>query len=72
MTVPELLAASLAYHEQSLPKPGQPRNMWNLTCAASLRVEALALDPEMTDPAWSKGKASHADLMKFYAEKQVL
>ena len=72
MTVQELLAASLALHEQSLPVKGRPRNMANLAQAAALRVEALALDPEMTDPAWVQGKASHADLMAFYSVKGVL
>lgn len=72
MGVAELLAASLAAHQQSLPVKGRPRDMAALAQAAALRVEALALDPEMADPAWSAGKAKHADLMAFYAEKGVL
>lgn len=68
MTVSELLAASAAFHEASLPRKGVPRDKFKLLQAASLRVEALAADPEMSDSAWSLGKANHQDLMAFYAE----
>ena len=71
MGVAELLAASLAAHQQSLPIKGRARDMAALQRAADLRVEALALDPGMSDPAWAQGKASHADLMQFYRSKGV-
>ena len=72
MTVAELLALSLAHHEQSKPVKGRARNMNELQEAANLRVEALAMDPDCTDPAWVLGKASHADLMAFYADKGLI
>ncbi len=72
MGVSELLALSLSRHEQSLPRKGRPRDLFALKQAADLRREALALDPGMTDPAWTQGKASHEDLMAFYREKGML
>ena len=71
MTVSELLAASAAAHQQSLPVKGRARDMAALQRAADLRLEALALDPEMSDPAWTQGRANHADLMAFYRSKGV-
>jgi hypothetical protein len=66
MSLSELLSASLAAHQQSLPGKNRRRDISALTRARDLRLAALALDPEMTDPAWNQGKASHADLMAFY------
>lgn len=71
MGVSELLAASAAAHQASLPIKGRARDMAALARAASLRLEALALDPEMSDESWTIGKASHADLMAFYVSKGV-
>jgi hypothetical protein len=69
VTVSELLAASAAAHEASLPRKGAPRDKFKLLQAASLRVEALVADPEMSNAGWSAGKAKHQDLMAFYAEQ---
>ena len=69
MTVSELLAASAAAHQASMPRKGVPRDKFKLLQAASLRVEALAADPEMSNAGWSGGKAKHQDLMAFYAEQ---
>ena len=68
MGVADLLSASLAAHAQSMPRKGQARDVTALQRAYDLRVEALELDPGMSNPAWTNGKASHASLMAFYAE----
>ena len=72
MTVSELLAASASAHQRSIPVKGRPRDMAALAEAASLRVQALALDPGRNDESWTIGKASHEQLMDFYREKGVL
>lgn len=69
MTVSELLAASRAAHQSALPRKGKPRDMAALQRAADLRIEAIALDPNRTDPAWGKGKGEHESVMAFYSEK---
>lgn len=69
MTVSELLAASAAAHQASMPRKGVPRDKFKLLQAASLRIEAFVLDPEMSNEAWTGGKAKHQDLMAFYAEQ---
>lgn len=70
--VSDLLSASLREHEQSNPRPGRRRDMAALGRAATLRVEALALDPDMTDPAWTQGRATHAQLMAFYSDMRLI
>lgn len=69
MEVADLLTASRAAHQAAIPRKGRSRDLTVLLRAAELRDEALALDPDRTDPEWANDKASHADLMAFYAEK---
>lgn len=69
MTVAELLTASRAAHQEAMPKKGKPRDPVAMQRAADLRIQALALDPDMTDPAWGKGKGEHESVMAFYNEK---
>lgn len=69
MSVAELLTASRAAHQSALPRKGKPRDLVAMKRAADLRIEALALDPDMTDPAWGEGRGEHESVMAFYSEK---
>lgn len=71
--VERLLAASMVAHQQALAARHQKQFVQAqtyLTTARDRRLEAHALDPEHTAPAWSdtstKGRERHEDLMDFY------
>jgi hypothetical protein len=77
--VSDLLARSLAAHkraQQLRHKGDSAAATVALTEARDLRMQAIAEDPEHTDPAWtdeqgaaSPGTDTHAAMMQFYATK---
>jgi hypothetical protein len=78
--VADLLANSRAAHQAALPgskKSGRPR-LWkdSLRLARELRVQAHAIDPTHSDPAWQaeqdvtpRGYDTHEMLLDFYEDK---
>lgn len=78
LSVSQLLATSYAFHNQSLPSKGVPRNRAALKSAADLRLEALEIDPNRIEPAWAEedkrtpgGTNTHEALMAFYKSQGV-
>ncbi len=84
LTVAELLAASLVSHNDARAlRKQQPRPraaIWSaLNKAYHLRMDAHALDPEHTDPAWLDEQAvtipewdTHAVMLAFYEQQLLL
>lgn len=68
--VSALLQQSLAAHERAkaLRKSKQKDEARTVLIEArSLRLDALAEDPDRTDPAWDQERVPHNDMMTFYA-----
>lgn len=80
--IARLLTASLKAHQDAKRarhdrKPALCREHWQ--AALNARVDAHALDPEHTDPAWAEEQAhtpgrydTHSEMLQFYAERGVV
>jgi hypothetical protein len=73
MAVADLLAESLIAHERAKQLRRNPSTRAEakivLALARDLRLEALAEDPERTNPAWAAERVPHADMMQFYVSQ---
>jgi len=70
MTVRDLLTASMMAHNAAKPKGRQPRPTgWRelITEASRLRQEALSVDPDRRDIAWSDF-GNHDKMTAFYSD----
>lgn len=70
MTVRDLLEASMRAHNAAKPRAhGKRPTGWkeSLGEACRLRVEALEMDPKMSDPCWSEF-GRHEQMMGFYSD----
>jgi hypothetical protein len=83
--VADLLIASRAQHDQKrqstgrvnrdgivTSKPNYPKAENHIAEALRLRLEAHELDPEHTDPEWSRDVAPHDALVAFYRQYPLI
>lgn len=80
--IARLLAQSLQAHQdakraRNSRKPALCREHWQT--ALNARMDAHALDPKHTDPAWAEEQAktphaydTHTEMLQFYAERGVV
>jgi hypothetical protein len=77
-SVADLLARSRASHrngKDARARREMERSVFAFREAQRLRLEAAALDPDQSDPAWAEedgftgpGKNTHESLLAFYAQ----